>query len=281
MGSRRKLALVAGLIVLAPLATPNGASQAQGARSNQRIAVVGTEFKVRRGDGSIVSRAGLIGAVLTIADAKGNKITFRIDEIRRDAKDPAGEVWLYKLMVRDQRTGKWRNLCRPGPDGLAMGFPLAGTWTATGRHVPSKTAFSLTCTSGANGKCVRMGYKPWKKTTAGVPLWKYHQACTRMMRADYCGDGRSYTVEGRLVNIYDRLGVQLLDRSLSTTFEAAWGPDGAICVRKIRVPEKASLQALVKSCPRKLKGRVGKVCQEQELYRSNEALILNRSGGDR
>ena len=29
----------------------------------------------------------------------------------------------------------------------------------------------------------------------------HHQACVRMVRADYCGDGRSWTVNGRRVNL--------------------------------------------------------------------------------
>ena len=56
--------------------------------------------------------------------------------------------------------------------------------------------FSVTCTSGVIGKCVRAGYKPWKTAADGRPMWDYHQACTRLIRADYCGDGRTHTRDG-------------------------------------------------------------------------------------
>jgi len=51
---------------------------------------------------------------------------------------------------------------------------------------------------------MRSGYKPWKVVN-GQSLWAYHQACTRMMRADYCGDGRPHTREGTPIYIDDRL----------------------------------------------------------------------------
>jgi type IV secretory pathway TrbD component len=71
--------------------------------------------------------------------------------------------------------GEWWRFCQPGPDGIAMALPLSGAWTARGRHEDRPT-FILTCTSGALGKCVRFGYKPWKRTPEGVSLWAYHEA---------------------------------------------------------------------------------------------------------
>jgi hypothetical protein len=41
------------------------------------------------------------------------------------------------------------------------------------------------CISGAVGKCARFGYKPWKVLSDGQALSMYHQACVRMLRADY------------------------------------------------------------------------------------------------
>ena len=38
-----------------------------------------------------------------------------------------------------------------------------------------------------------------------MSLASYHQACTRMARADYCGDGTSHTQDGTWIEYYDKL----------------------------------------------------------------------------
>jgi hypothetical protein len=243
-----------------------------------KLRVVGTEFHITTADGQVLVGSDLIGAVLMVGDATGHQLPVRIEAVRPDPKDPSGETMVYTFAVEDPLTGAWHNPCTPDADGLAMGFPLSGIWTPTGEHLHSEDAFSLTCTSGASAKCVRMGYKPWKTAQDGTPLWGYHQACVRMVRADYCGNGTPHTREGVQINVYDRLDIQMADPAPTMTFEAAWGPDGAVCVHKVRVPEAASLDALVHACPQRLAGRIGADCTEEAALRSDETLILNASG---
>jgi hypothetical protein len=158
-----------------------------------------------------------------------------------------------------------------------MGFPLSGVWTASGEHVASDEAFGLTCTSGAIGKCLRMGYRPWQIARDGAPLRAYHQACVRMVRADYCGDGTGHTRDGTPINVYDRLGIQQADAAPAMRFEAAWATDGAVCVNHARVAEADSLEALERACPRRLRGRTGATCTEEAALRSGATLLLNAS----
>ena len=241
------------------------------------IEVVGTEFQVVLRDGTLLDSVALHGAELSIVDAGGHHLMIRIDDIEPDPKDPAGETLLYTFSARDPSSNVWRNFCDPDADGLRKGFPLAGYWTPTGEHIDADGAFTITCTSGASGKCVRLGYKPWRTTDEGVSLWDYHQACTRLLRADYCGNGHSYTQEGTPVLIYDLLGIQKDEPEQDMTFEGAWGPDGAICVRHVRVTSATSLEQLVKSCPGKLSSNVGANCTEENALRSKKPLILNKS----
>ena len=77
--------------------------------------------------------------------------------------------------------------------------------------------------------------------------------------------------------MYDRLGIQVADPDPTTTFEAAWGPDGAVCVHWVRVPAEISLDALIRACPKRLTSRIGADCTEQAALRSDETLILNAS----
>ncbi len=71
-----------------------------------------------------------------------------------------------------------------------------------------------------------------------VSLADYHEACTRMIRADYCGDGTSFTKDGTLIDMGDGVGVQSFETVSrpSFAFEAVWGPNGATCVSKTRYP---------------------------------------------
>jgi hypothetical protein len=201
-------------------------------------------------------------------------MTVRIDAAFPDPSDRDGDVWLHHFLVRDVSTGEWRDLCTaPGPDGTVAGFPLAGDWTSDGRHPRGSAGFTVTCTAGAIGKCVRFGYKPWRDTGA-EPLWDYHQACVRMVRADYAGDGVGYTRDGTLIDLSDRLGIQRPGddppgRTLS--FEAAWGPDGAVCIRHTRIPEILSTAELAERYPQ-LADKIGPGCSEIV-----DALMWNRS----
>ena len=99
------------------------------------------------------------------------------------------------------------NICPPDLFGHRKAIAVAGTWDATGARTGSTTAFTFGCTSGVIAKCVRWGYKPWKVIN-GKAMNDYHQACTRMARADYCGDGVSHTRNGTLIDMYDGLGIQ-------------------------------------------------------------------------
>jgi hypothetical protein len=224
-------------------------------------------------DGRVLASLDLIGAVLEATDETGRIITVRIDAVSRDPSDTEGDVWLHRFSVPDAETGGWREFCTPGPDGTVAGFPMAGSWTSDGRHERASVGFTITCTSGAIGKCVRIGYKPWREVK-GETLWDYHQACVRAVRADYGGDGTGHTRNGTLVDISDRLGIQPPEfdpHGPALEFEAAWGPDGAICVRRTRIPEVLSTAELASRYPH-LAGRIGPDCSE-----AVSALIWNRS----
>jgi hypothetical protein len=246
----------------------------EGAATAPSIEVVGTSFRVALPDGRTLGSPDLIGAVLDVADETGRSMTVRIDSVARDPSDRNGDVWLHHFSVRDAGPGEWRDLCTaPGPDGTVGGFPLAGSWTSDGRHLRGSAGFTVTCTAGAIGKCVRFGYKPWREAD-GESLWDYHQACVRMVRADYAGDGTGHTRDGTLIDVSDRLGIQRSgddppDHALA--FEAAWGPNGAVCVRRTRIPEVVSTDELSARYPQ-LGDRIGPGCSE-----TVDALMWNRS----
>lgn len=56
----------------------------------------------------------------------------------------------------------------------------------------------------------------------------------RMIRADYCGNGAPWTVDGRALDVWDDLRI-LKQAEPRWTFEAAWSADGAACLQAVRV----------------------------------------------
>jgi hypothetical protein len=240
----------------------------------ERIEVVGTEFHLVLADGEVRRGQEIVGAVIRLGGADG--LTIRIDSAEIDPLDPGRDIWLYGLSMQTA-SNTWVNLCTPDHNGVAKGFPLSGSWTAIGEHIPSASAFSLTCTSGASGKCVRMGYKPWRTGPGGASLWDYHQACVRFLRADYCGDGTPHTRPGMLVSVYDRLDIQRNERASGLEFEAAWGAGGAVCLRKTRVPEISTLDEVRRQCPDRAAAWSAEACTEESGRTLPDALMFNAS----
>jgi ADYC domain len=218
------------------------------------------------------------GIELIGVDEYGKKLNFQIRNVELDPTDPEKETYLYTVFYLDKTEKKWKNLCKPDANNIAKAIPLSGSWDRTGAYIESSQLTTFACSSGVLAKCVRWGYKPWKKTE-GVSLRDFHQACTRMARADYCGNGKSYTRDGTEINVYDVLGIQKKSPNDEMVFEAAWGPDGAICINHPRWFEV--LSEINKECPQKLIGstKVGSHCTTAEKAKQNwsHALLFNDS----
>ncbi|TWT15312.1 ADYC domain-containing protein [Reyranella sp. CPCC 100927] len=246
----------------------------------QTIEAEGTQFKVTMSDGRVLRSPQLVGATLVIA-AGGGTVRLRIDAVERDPEDtradrPASDVvWLHTFSVLGA-DGNAQNFCTAGPDGRRQGFPLAGRSTPQGDFKPAEPGvFELVCTSGAQGKCVRFGYLPWSRATDGTGLHEAYNACTRMVRGDYGGQGKPFTKDGMRIDVYDRFGVQTAENDTADAFEAGWSPDGAVCVHHVRVKENTTLAELEAAFPR-LKGRTGTICTE-DYARAQGAVVFNRS----
>ena len=133
-------------------------------------------------------------------------------------------------------------MCKDGNGIAAPGIPVANYWnTTTGARVDDANTITFACVTGAIGKCVRWGYRPWATgtrcsggTCSTVSLKDYHQACTRMVRADYCGNGTPNTVNGTPIDVYDALSPQIQSPSSTWPVEAKWTPNGATCLGNTR-----------------------------------------------
>jgi hypothetical protein len=226
----------------------------------------------------IIKGKDLKGAQLNAVDEQGKKLDFEIKDVEIDPKDPEKETYLYTVFYLDSANAQWKNLCTPDAENVAKAIPLTGSWDKTGAHTESSDIITFGCTSGVLAKCVRMGYKPWK-TVNGTSLRDYHQACTRMARADYCGNGKSHTRDGTPINIYDELGIQKKTPHSGMVFEAAWSPEGATFINRPRWFE--TLSEIRQECPDKLKGRINEggdgVTSEKVKQKWSNSLLFNDS----
>ncbi len=199
---------------------------------------------------------GVVGAVLQGTASDGKPVEVAICGAEPSPEDP-GMVW-YRIEAWNAVAQEWENPCAPlGRVADPRALAVRGVWDASGaRHdTPGKLTFA--CENGAITKCIQWGYKPWASRD-GQSLADLHQACTRMARADYCGNGRSHTQENTAIDMYDRLGVLAKATEASAdwepsraSFEAAWAPDGATCLAHTR--DGRALETVLQECPERFR----------------------------
>ena len=274
----------------------------------QTLEVEGTRFKITLADGRVLRSPDLIGANLLI-DQGNRTLRVRLDGIETDPDDKRAEVadadriWLHNLSV-EAPDGSREPLCQAGPDGRRQAIPVRGRFSVVdGRFAGSEAgAFELACTGGAMGKCIRFGYHPWQtrawpalalyrqavneraaneralqqQTDASSPSYlTLYNACLRMVRADYGGDGNGTTRNGMRIDLYDARGIEVPANDPRMAFEAGWTDAGAVCVNHPRVAENVTLADIAARWP-SLAGKTGAICTE-EFARSLGALLYNRS----
>lgn len=155
------------------------------------------------------------------------------------------------------------------------------------------THITFACTTGAIGKCVeKLHYKPWAlaareckvqctgkwfpprcvMTDCVQPTQELlHEACVRMIRADYCGDGVSHTHDGIQIDVWDQSSINTetpyskdLSQGVPFGHEAEWTPNGARCLPTVMMARLSSdvdnrplLEYLNANCYQKWKDDVG------------------------
>lgn len=196
--------------------------------------VVGTQFK---------------GMTLEAVATDGSVVMLRIDDATNGVDDANPPVPNFVSYTVSQQVGPgWVPLCSDGPvPTKAVAVP--GTWTGDASYNPV-TGFTFACLNASVGKCYgRFGYND---NFAPGFFQGYLAACTRMLRADYCGGGFEHTTAGTFIKLGDSL---VMHPWIDTppfwpfVFEAAWGPGGATCVNFQRHVELTRLHEFPGSCP--------------------------------
>lgn len=213
-----------------------------------------------------------VGATFSGLLTGGDALPLRIDGVTVDRSNPISrQIDLYTVSYLAD--GTWRPLCGADAQGKPVpAIPLAGRWSYAsgvaggGAHIDDPHAFTFACAGFAIAKCVEMGYLPWV-TLGKVSVAPYHQACTRAIRADYCGDGTSWTVDGTMIDVYDGYGFRTA--SPGWPFEAEWNANGAVCAAKERAPSLGT-----SPCWAKLQSSG---CGQSSHFRSGTLLMTQES----
>ncbi|HET7504565.1 MAG TPA: ADYC domain-containing protein [Kofleriaceae bacterium] len=178
--------------------------------------------------GAPLSGADVVGSTWPGHLADGSPVVLRIDGAIQ-GKGANADVWSYLVSASVDDT--WHALCPPSAAGEPVyADSVRGTWNVAqgvpggGSYDPDAPEFTLACRGSSIAKCVELGYKPWSGYARELA------ACVRALRADYCGDGTPYTVDGTLIDLYDDAGI--LSDSLAWNPEAEWTPDGATCISR-------------------------------------------------
>jgi uncharacterized protein YjbI with pentapeptide repeats len=191
-------------------------------------------FSGKKPDGTNLSGDEMLGVSFWGELANGTRRRLRI-ESRSELSSPGGDVSAYDVTYASSEGRK--HLCGLDAEGEpVLAIPINGAWNyeqgfpgASG-FVPAPAHFTFACRGAAIAKCVELGYQPWESAPNGSgDRTDYLVACTRAIRADYCGDGTPHTVNGTNINLYDDIGVQ--GDGAAWGFEAEWTAAGARFVR--------------------------------------------------
>ncbi|MET0209069.1 MAG: ADYC domain-containing protein, partial [Burkholderiaceae bacterium] len=234
--------------------------------------VVGTSIELIAEDGAVRAGAALVGAELTL----GTGPTAPRIRILSVVEDGGHGVLLHEIEAMGA-DGAWANICEPDRENRRLALFIEGHDLPDGRQVQVAGRLSITCTGGVQAKCLRAGYTPWVDPRLAGSGPEMFQTCTRMFRADYCGDGLGWTRNGMRIDIADVRGMVQPEQPATLPFEAAWGPDGAVCVHHVRVAERGSLADVLAHCPRLNRVPAGASCTEAAARAMPGVLMFNRS----
>lgn len=144
----------------------------------------------------------------------------------------------YRVLYKDA-DGQIASLC-PSLAIEDQWFTLiyGETYDTTNTVNPGQNAWvTLACVGQAAAKMKMLGYGPNGPRASTVAD---RQATLRMITADYCGTGHSFTTSG--VPVAWRDGAFTVEPPFEETeLEAKWGPDGALCLNTPRHVDRGEI----------------------------------------
>ncbi|MEZ4429455.1 MAG: ADYC domain-containing protein [Nannocystaceae bacterium] len=221
------------------------------------VSITDGAFEGVLANNDVVAAADFIGAELDLvldAVVDGENVqgqaTVRIDDVYQS---PIDSRVLYHLISYRDADNNWQPVCSDAEGNPLEAIVMDRVWDLNTGSQLEEEGFTIACRDAAIGKCVDWGYVPWETTLdclfdppkflpkkvkklfeqkycKTIDLRDHHQACTRMVRNDMCGDGKPYTVNGTLIDVGDALHPHIDKFETKWPYEAEWNPDGAYCI---------------------------------------------------
>lgn len=141
-----------------------------------------------------------------------------------DSKTGWGGTWDgLHTCATDDKGGVWSVMYRGMLVNEATGDVTSASWA------PQEYAY-IACLSGRIGKTSLWGYAPDNPSASRPDLTlDEFEGAHRMVGAEYCGDGRSYTRPGEAVTLRDKWNINQ-HQVETTSEEAVWSVNGAVCL---------------------------------------------------
>jgi hypothetical protein len=191
-------------------------------------------------DGLAFGGADFLGSRWTVDLYDGEKVvTTHVQNITAYQYDPLQKphaLHYYTFMFFGDGTnggekGVWTPACKESVDpvtGLPVGtravvYDDIEVDTKSGRIGWRPDSLYLACITGAVGKAGNWGYPAWEVGNEDFTT------AVRMVRADYCGDGGSWTTKGNKLQVSDVWGYNSF-AAVNGATEAMWGEKGALCL---------------------------------------------------
>jgi hypothetical protein len=167
----------------------------------------------------------------------------------------------YALAYQDPVTQEFFNVCPESgsdADDTAVTLIRGETYDqALKRTNPGMTRwFTIACRDEAAYKMKRMNYGPNDSfgSTGQPATVAQRDATLKMITADYCGTGHSYTAQGTQVHWRNRSArvdtyPLLVPIGGAPTIEARWTADGASCLTDTRYVDPDDVGCEIPTCP--------------------------------
>ena len=194
------------------------------------------------GDDVLLSGADMVGAKIAVILNNGQYIWLTISAIDSQIaswSDSGGMITAYRATYFNQ--GNEQSLC-PSTNPENQWFTLIPDEVYTPEVTPSPRSVTIACVGEAAAKMKLMDFHPQGARGASVGD---RQATLRMITADYCGTGESFTLTGTAVAWRDNLD-RVKPPYGEEVLEALWDEDGAICLDTPRVVARDTVAA---ACP--------------------------------
>ncbi|MCB9522461.1 MAG: hypothetical protein H6702_03655 [Myxococcales bacterium] len=215
-------------------------------RELDAVEIVGTRLAGQNVRGDFLGPKGMVGASFVARTELGGAVELHIEEMGKHPEKRIHRDVVFYLVTYQTDEGRVP-LCGLDEDGSPVGaIAMEGYWdlsegTETGGDwIADPDRFTFACDGHALAHCALAGYKPWRRVEECRDgecevkrLREHHQACVRMLRADYCGDGTAHTQDGVAINHYDAFGIRT--DSEDWTLGAEWDANGARCMNQERV----------------------------------------------